>query len=119
VDLAAYRLLQEALTNVVKHAGPSRAIVTLDFRKSELIVSVRNDGRRSSVKPNNGFGLIGMRERVELAGGDLQVEAIPDGFQVRARLPIGRLAVGSTEAVLANPGEAAESMLVDSPLVGP
>jgi signal transduction histidine kinase len=93
VDLSAYRIVQEALTNVVKHAGPARAQVTIRYRDHEVAVEVTDDGRgavtsASDGRVGTGHGLIGMRERVQAFGGDLQTGPRPGGgFRVAARLP--------------------------------
>ena len=94
VDLSAYRIVQEALTNVVKHAGPARAQVVVGYRDHEVTVEVSDDGRGVTAPTDDGparigHGLIGMRERVAAFGGDL--EAGPrrgGGFRVAARLPL-------------------------------
>jgi len=94
VDLSAYRIIQEALTNAVKHAGPARAQVTIGYRGQEVTVEVTDDGRgvvppASDGRMGTGHGLIGMRERVAAFGGDLQVGPCPGGgFRVAARLPL-------------------------------
>jgi signal transduction histidine kinase len=93
VDLSAYRIVQEALTNVVKHAGPARAQVTIRYRDQEVVVEVTDDGRGVAAAGNGrrgtGHGLIGMRERVAAFGGDLEVGPRPGGgFRVAARLPL-------------------------------
>jgi signal transduction histidine kinase len=94
VDLSAYRIVQEALTNVVKHAGPARAQVTIRYRDRDLTVEVTDDGRGAGVVAGDGgvgtgHGLIGMRERVAAFGGDLEVGPRPGGgFRVAARLPL-------------------------------
>jgi signal transduction histidine kinase len=94
VDLSAYRIVQEALTNVVKHAGPAHAEVTIGYRDQEVTVEVTDDGRgavppASDGRVGTGHGLIGMRERVAAFGGDLQVGPHPGGgFRVAARLPL-------------------------------
>jgi signal transduction histidine kinase len=94
VDLSAYRIVQEALTNVVKHAGPARAQVVVGYRDQDITVEVIDDGRgavppASDGRVGTGHGLIGMRERVQAFGGDLQVGPRPDGgFRVVARLPL-------------------------------
>jgi signal transduction histidine kinase len=94
VDLSAYRIVQEALTNVVKHAGPARAQVVVSYRDHEVTVEVTDDGRGavtsvSDGRAGSGHGLIGMRERVQAFGGDLQTGPRPDGgFRVAARLPL-------------------------------
>jgi signal transduction histidine kinase len=93
VDLSAYRIVQEALTNVVKHAGPARAQVVVGYRDHEVTVEVIDDGRgavtsASDGRVGTGHGLIGMRERVQAFGGDLQTGPRPGGgFRVAARLP--------------------------------
>jgi signal transduction histidine kinase len=82
--------VQEALTNVRRHAGATRCDVTIDYAEDELRVEVRDDGRgESSAVPAGGHGLVGMRERAALYGGE--VVTGPDargGFTVRARLPV-------------------------------
>jgi signal transduction histidine kinase len=93
VDLSAYRIVQEALTNVVKHAGPAHAQVVVGYRDHEVTVEVTDDGRgavppASDGRVGSGHGLIGMRERVQAFGGDLQTGPRPGGgFRVAARLP--------------------------------
>ncbi len=93
VDLAAYRIVQEALTNVLKHASASHAAVRVGYRPGAIELEVLDDGHGSSGAGNGGAGtgqgLIGMRERASLYGGVL--EAGPragGGFAVRARLPV-------------------------------
>jgi signal transduction histidine kinase len=89
VDVSAYRILQEALTNVVKHAGPAEASVVIRYGVREVELEVTDDGRGASAGNGAGYGLAGMRERVELHGGTL--EAGPGsrgGFMVKARLPL-------------------------------
>jgi len=94
VDLSAYRIVQEALTNVVKHAGPARAQVVVGYRDQEVTVEVIDDGRGAVTSVSDGrarvgHGLIGMRERVQVFGGDLQTGPRPGGgFRVAARLPL-------------------------------
>jgi signal transduction histidine kinase len=94
VDLSAYRIVQEALTNVVKHAGPARAQVTIRYGDQDVTVEVIDDGRGAVIsvsdgRGSTGHGLIGMRERVAAFNGDLEVGPRPDGgFRVAARLPI-------------------------------
>jgi signal transduction histidine kinase len=89
VDLSAYRIAQEALTNVLKHAGAASATVTVDYRPDGLHLSVVDDGKATQTDPGGGQGLIGMRERVTLFGGDLTAGPQPGGgFSVRARLPL-------------------------------
>jgi signal transduction histidine kinase len=89
VDLSAYRIVQEALTNVLKHAGPARARVILRYLPGELEVEVLDDGDASGPGGGSGHGLDGIRERVDVYGGQLHAAARPDGgFVVRARLPL-------------------------------
>src|SRR5215213_9816421 len=94
VDLSAYRIVQEALTNVVKHAGPARAQVVVGYGDQEVTVEVIDDGRgvvtsAGDGRVGTGHGLIGMRERVQAFGGDLQTGPRPGGgFRVAARLPV-------------------------------
>jgi signal transduction histidine kinase len=91
VELSAYRIIQEALTNVVKHAVGARTEVKLSYASDalELTVVDRGDMARlaATKEPANGHGLIGMRERAALFGGTLTTHALPDGFRVTATLP--------------------------------
>jgi signal transduction histidine kinase len=89
VDLAAYRIVQEALTNVLKHADGAYACVALRFGERELALEITDDGRGPDPASNGGgHGLVGMRERAALYGGSLEAQPAPGGgFQVRARLP--------------------------------
>jgi signal transduction histidine kinase len=91
VELSAYRIIQEALTNVVKHAAGARTAVKLAYTSEalELTVVDRGDTARPAAPKelSNGHGLIGMRERVALFGGTLATDALPDGFRVTATLP--------------------------------
>ena len=90
VALSAYRIVQESLTNVVKHAGPASATVVVGYDRDELLLEVTDDGRGDSV-PGDGQGLAGMRERVNLLGGQLRAGPRKDGgFGVEARLPLRR-----------------------------
>jgi signal transduction histidine kinase len=110
VDSAAYRILQESITNVIRHVGPTRVTVALDYGIDALEIRVTDEGRRhapgdspvdlrvpaqhqasdgsgSAAEP--GRGITGMRERCQLLGGDLVTGPLPDGgFQVTARLPL-------------------------------
>ncbi|MDX5564986.1 histidine kinase [Streptomyces sp. ID05-04B] len=92
IGLTAYRVVQEALTNVHKHAPSADARVRLRWEPHELTVSVTNEPTTSPTTPpaaDSGFGLIGMRERVVATGGVLVAEPLPDGgFLVRAHLPL-------------------------------
>jgi len=90
VALSAYRVVQEALTNVVKHAGASKADVRVRFLATALEVEVTDDGKGRAAAAGGGFGLVGMRERVSVHGGEF--EAGPRrgaGYLVRASLPTG------------------------------
>jgi signal transduction histidine kinase len=89
LELAAYRIVQEALTNVIKHARPPRARVRLAYAPGELTVEVVDDGRDISSPVERGRGLAGMRERVAVYNGNLSVGPRPEGgFAVCARLPV-------------------------------
>jgi signal transduction histidine kinase len=88
VDLSAYRIVQEALTNALKHAGPASAQVVVRYRAEEVELEISDDGRGAVDGREGGHGLVGMRERAALVGG--QVESGTNGgrgFTVRARLP--------------------------------
>src|SRR5579862_2133963 len=92
VNVSAYRIVQEALTNVLKHAGPARAEVTVGCADSAVTIEVTDDGPGNPVPPalTGGQGLAGMRERVAVFGGELRAGPRPGGgFTVTARLPIG------------------------------
>jgi signal transduction histidine kinase len=89
VDLSAYRIVQEALTNALKHAGPASARVTVRYGDGELELDIVDDGAGAVNGNGGGHGLIGMRERVTMFGGDLNAGARSEGgYAVRARLPI-------------------------------
>ena len=88
VDLAAYRIVQEALTNVARHAGAGTAVVRIGYRDEDVCVQVDDDGQGGSTK--GGTGIRGMRERARALGGELDAGTRPEGgFRVRARLPVG------------------------------
>jgi signal transduction histidine kinase len=91
VDLAAYRIVQEALTNVLRHAGPATAMVRLTYDENHLAVQVDDDGQGAAAgwPPVGGNGLLGMRERVAALGGRLEAGPRPArGFRVLAMLPL-------------------------------
>ena len=90
IDLSAYRIVQEALTNALKHAGPAQARVTVRYGDDELDIEIADDGAGPDGEaPAGGHGLVGMRERVALFGGDLASgRRRGGGYAVRARLPL-------------------------------
>lgn len=89
LDLCAYRIVQEALTNAIKHAAPARASVDVRWGQSVLDLKISDDGRRTGARRTGGHGIPGMRERVALHAGTLEAGAGPNGgFTVRARLPL-------------------------------
>jgi signal transduction histidine kinase len=95
VDTTAYRIVQESLTNVIRHVGPTRVTVALDHGGDVLRVRVADEGgpdavdERDDLHPEPGRGITGMRERCELLGGELAAGPRPDGgFEVTARLPL-------------------------------
>jgi signal transduction histidine kinase len=103
LDIAAYRILQESITNVIRHAGPSRILIGVHYRDEELLISVADDGRGTAPAETNsipstrsrrpgdgsGRGIAGMRERCELLGGSLTAGPRPGGgFAVLAALPM-------------------------------
>jgi signal transduction histidine kinase len=93
VELSAYRIVQEALTNVVRHAHAEHAEVELEYSPGQLLVSVADDGQGPQGEGDGGarHGLVGMRERVALFDGELEAGARPDGpgYLIRAALPTG------------------------------
>jgi signal transduction histidine kinase len=101
IDLSAFRIVQEALTNVIKHAGVSSCQVTVWYGADEVAVEITDAGRGCPVPATagpggeaagevaGGHGLIGMRERVSMYGGELVTGPLPErGFRVAARLPV-------------------------------
>jgi signal transduction histidine kinase len=87
IDLSAYRIIQEAVTNVVRHAHTRRCEVVVTQRSNELSIEVTDDGKGGAV--GAGYGIAGMRERVSLLGGDFDAGPRPEGgFRVNARLPV-------------------------------
>ena len=88
VDLSVYRIVQESLTNALKHAGPATAIVRLTYGPDHLRIQVSDDGIGGPHPASGGHGLIGMRERIVLLGGDLSAGGRPGGgYLVDARIP--------------------------------
>jgi signal transduction histidine kinase len=95
-DLAAYRIVQESLTNVTRHAGPASATVLVRYGPADLTVQVDDDGRGPAASGDSGNGtgngIRGMRERVAALGGELTTGPRPGGgFRVQARLPLNRV----------------------------
>jgi signal transduction histidine kinase len=94
VDLAAYRIIQESLTNAIRHAGPATATVSLTYEDGELLIAITDTGQGARGSGNGGYGnggygLIGMRERAAAAGGTMRAGTAPGGgFLVTARLPV-------------------------------
>jgi signal transduction histidine kinase len=89
IDVSAYRIVQEGLTNALKHAHASHAEVSLRYGTDHLGIEVRDDGRGPVATGSPGHGLIGIRERVKLYGGEMATEvASGGGFRLRARLPL-------------------------------
>ncbi len=91
IDLSAYRIVQEGLTNSLKHARASHADVTVRYRADELEVEVLDDGAGTATSDGLGHGLVGIRERVKIYGGQMNARTAPaGGFILSARLPIDR-----------------------------
>jgi signal transduction histidine kinase len=90
IDLSAYRIVQEGLTNALKHARASNADVTVRYAPDELRIEVRDDGAGASASDGLGHGLVGIRERVKLYGGEMSAGAADGGgFVLATRLPLG------------------------------
>lgn len=98
VDLAAYRIVQESLTNAIRHAGPATAIVTLNYGGDGLAIDVTDTGRGQAAGdglPGPGHGLAGMRERAASVGGTVETgPSLAGGYRVTAWLPTGADAAG-------------------------
>jgi signal transduction histidine kinase len=90
VDAAAYRIVQEALTNVVRHAGPAAVHVALDYRGSELTVDIAENGAAQPARStsNSGTGIAGMRERVGVSAARVRTRFRSSGSRVGARVTI-------------------------------
>jgi signal transduction histidine kinase len=98
IDLSAYRIVQEALTNVIKHSGSGAANVTISYRPDSVTVEITDPGpeapaaRVPAQRTGSGHGIIGMRERVAVFGGEFDAGPRPEGgFRVRARFPIAKV----------------------------
>jgi len=90
IDLSAYRIVQEGLTNALKHAHAGHADVIVRYRPDELQIEVRDDGPGGATSDGRGHGLVGIRERVKIYGGEMTVgTATEGGFVLRTRLPLG------------------------------
>ena len=89
IDLSAYRIVQEGLTNALKHARAGQADVTLRYAPDEVQIEVRDDGEGASPNNDPGYGLAGMHERVKIYGGEMSAgSANGGGFVLRTRLPL-------------------------------
>ncbi len=89
VDLSAYRIVQEGLTNSLKHSGASHADITVRYGNDDLELEVRDDGVGAASSDGLGHGLLGIRERVKIYGGEMSAGAGPEGgFVLAARLPL-------------------------------
>jgi signal transduction histidine kinase len=105
VETACFRVAQEALTNILRHAGAKEAIITLDDSEGALRLCVRDDGAgfdvaeaRQRAHGGGSFGLLGMQERVSLLGGHLEFNSKPgQGTELRARFPLAPPEAGSPE----------------------
>jgi len=90
LDLSAYRIVQEGLTNVLKHAGATDADVVVRYRPDEVEIEVRDNGNGRAGGDGMGHGLVGIRERVKIYGGEMSARAEPEGgFVLSTRLPVG------------------------------
>jgi signal transduction histidine kinase len=122
VDLAAFRVVQEALTNVIKHAGQARTMVRLDYGPRDLLITVSDDGRPAAGgQPppgggGDGRGLIGLRERIAVYGGELDAGPRPGGgWRLAARIPLDP-AAGVEPALGVEPAAAVEPAAGDVPV---
>jgi signal transduction histidine kinase len=88
VELSAYRIVQESLTNVLRHSGADDAVVAIRYGLKDLTVEVTDNGRPGSTPSRDGNGLTGMRERVALLHGEFRAGSTTNGFSVAARLPL-------------------------------
>ena len=116
IDLTAYRVVQEALTNVIKHSGQAHTVVQIEYRPRELLITISDDGQPADPPTSDlargqrsgpaGRGLVGLRERVAIYGGELDASPRPGGgWRVSARIPLEPLADGDA-------GGAEEDLLV-------
>ncbi|MEW2553414.1 sensor histidine kinase [Streptomyces zhihengii] len=115
IDLSAYRIVQESVTNVVRHASTGACRVTLEQREDALSIEVADEGR-GGVPSDTGYGLLGMRERVGLLGGEFSAGPRPGGgFLVRARLPLPEPAPATHPARLPEPAPATDPAPLPEP----
>jgi signal transduction histidine kinase len=92
IDLSAYRIVQEGLTNALKHAEASHADVTVRYQPDEIDLEIVDNGKGLATTNGRGHGLLGIRERVNIYGGEMSAGAVPaGGFMLRARLPVDKL----------------------------
>lgn len=99
IDLSVFRIVQESITNVVRHAATTACRVTVDYLEEHVAVEVTDDGRGRGSTTDTGFGLVGMRERVALLHGEFTAGPRPEGgFRVTARLPVPARATAGTVA---------------------
>jgi signal transduction histidine kinase len=101
IDLAAYRIIQESLTNAIRHAGPAHATISLGYSDAGLRIEVTDTGRGAGIgtpSPGGGHGLVGMRERAAAVGGTVQAGPQAEGgYRVVAVLPADRPPVATTD----------------------
>jgi signal transduction histidine kinase len=92
VEVGAYRIIQEALTNALRHAGSANALVELDYQPDQLALDISNGGGAPAADApadSSGYGVLGMVQRTAVLGGLISVGPVPGrGFQVSARLPV-------------------------------
>ncbi|MGW1497455.1 sensor histidine kinase [Streptomyces mirabilis] len=102
IDLSVFRIVQESITNVVRHAATTACRVTVDYLEEHVAVEVTDDGRGRGSTTDTGFGLVGMRERVALLHGEFTAGPRPEGgFRVTARLPVPATEATATAATVA------------------
>lgn len=98
IDVSLFRVAQEALTNVAKHAGATRVGLTLSYTGPEVLLDVRDDGRGFIQSTSSGFGLTSMRQRIRGVGGQVEVQSAPgEGTSVSARVPAIAPSVSASE----------------------
>ncbi|HSD02839.1 MAG TPA: ATP-binding protein, partial [Gaiellales bacterium] len=89
IELSSYRIVQEGLTNALKHAQATQADVTVRYRPNRVELEIRDDGKSTPASDGLGHGLVGIRERVKIYGGDMSAGPAADGgFVLSARLPV-------------------------------